>query len=109
MPRAPWDEVRARSQQKVRFEMRTKGGGFLRTIFQVIGRICMPLKPLLEWAGCELRFGELMGFAVFMAALLGWLRGWRGFSAIVVAYLIALVITTLLESAIAAAEEDSDK
>jgi Flp pilus assembly protein TadB len=78
----------------------------LRAIARTIGTFCRPLKPFLEWAACELRFGELMGVAILTAAVVAYLAGWVGFLLVVAAYVVALVGTSLLQWAIAVAESE---
>ena len=90
----------------VRRELDTLEMASTRAIAWAIGNLCRPLKPLLEWAACELRFGELMGVCLLAAAILAYLRLWIGCLIIVAIYLLALVFTSLLRSAISIAESD---
>lgn len=77
-------------------------------IVRIIGKWLTPLRPLFEWAACELRFGELMGAFVFGAAVAAWIDGWRGFLVVVVGYLVTVLGDGFLLAAVVRAEESDE-
>lgn len=56
------------------------------------------ISEILDWASCELRCGELMGFFIALAVVMWFVVGWVGTSVVVIAYFVTLMAVDRLNS-----------